>query len=113
MWSVADGAYLNDLLPLRYDEATTYNNFVSKPLYVALANYATPNNHLLHTFLAKVSVGLAGNEPWAIRLPALLAGIADAMPLTRGAKGLMALDSAISVGAVLLIAARAVNVLGQ
>jgi hypothetical protein len=36
----------------------------------------------------------------------------DAMPLTRGAKGLMALDSVISVGAVLLIAARAVNVLG-
>ena len=36
----------------------------------------------------------------------------DAMPLTRGAKALMALDSVISVGAVLLIAARAVNVLG-
>ena len=67
-------AYLD--VPLRYDEATTYNNFVSKPLYVALANYATPNNHLLHTFLAKVSVAVFGNEPWAIRLPALLAGIA-------------------------------------
>jgi hypothetical protein len=63
-------------VPMRYDEATTYNNFVSKPLYVALANYATPNNHLLHTFLAKVSVALFGNEPWAIRLPALIAGIA-------------------------------------
>jgi hypothetical protein len=36
----------------------------------------------------------------------------DAMPLTRWAKGLMALDAIISVGAVLLIAARAVNVLG-
>jgi hypothetical protein len=36
----------------------------------------------------------------------------DAMPLTRRAKGLMALDSIISVGAVLLVAARAVNVLG-
>jgi hypothetical protein len=67
-------AYLD--VPMRYDEATTYNNFVSKPLYVALANYATPNNHLLHTFLAKVSVSLFGNEPWAVRLPALVAGIA-------------------------------------
>jgi hypothetical protein len=37
----------------------------------------------------------------------------DAMPLTRWAKGLMALDAVISVGAVLLIAARAVNVLGS
>jgi hypothetical protein len=36
----------------------------------------------------------------------------DAMPLTRWAKALMALDAVISVGAVLLIAARAVNVLG-
>jgi 4-amino-4-deoxy-L-arabinose transferase-like glycosyltransferase len=67
-------AYLD--VPMRYDEATTYNNFVSKPLYVALANYATPNNHLLHTFLAKVSVSLFGNEPWAVRLPALVAGTA-------------------------------------
>jgi hypothetical protein len=36
----------------------------------------------------------------------------DAMPLTRWAKSLMALDTIISVGAVLLVAARAVNVLG-
>lgn len=47
---------------------------------------------------------------------ALTNGIAfsptDAMPLTRWAKGTMALDAMISVGAVLLIAARAVNVLG-
>ena len=67
-------AYLD--VPLRYDEATTYNNFVSKPLHVALANYATPNNHLLHTFLAKLSVAAFGSAEWAIRLPALLAGVA-------------------------------------
>ena len=47
---------------------------------------------------------------------ALTNGIAfsptDAMPLTRWAKTLMALDAMMSVAAVLLIAARAVNVLG-
>ena len=63
-------------VPMRYDEATTYNNFVSKPLYVGLAHYPQPNNHVLHTFLAKVSVTALGSAPWAIRLPALLAGIA-------------------------------------
>jgi hypothetical protein len=63
-------------VPLRYDEATTYDNYVSKPLYVALANYSAPNNQLLHTFLAKVSVTVFGNATWAIRLPALLAGLA-------------------------------------
>ena len=48
---------------------------------------------------------------------ALTNGIAfsptDAMPLTRRAKTLMGLDALISVGAVLLVAARAVNVLGS
>ena len=37
----------------------------------------------------------------------------DAMPLTRLAKGLMGLGALISVGSVLLVAARAVNVLGS
>jgi len=48
---------------------------------------------------------------------ALTNGIAfsptDAMPLTRGAKALMALQATISVAAVLLVTARAVNVLGM
>ena len=48
---------------------------------------------------------------------ALTNGIAfsptDAMPLTRRAKTLMGLEAMISVGAVLLVAARAVNVLGS
>jgi hypothetical protein len=48
---------------------------------------------------------------------ALTNGIAfsptDAMPLTRRAKTLMALEAMISIGAVLLVAARAVNVLGS
>ena len=48
---------------------------------------------------------------------ALTNGIAfsptDAMPLTRRAKTLMGLDALSSVGAVLLVAARAVNVLGS
>jgi hypothetical protein len=35
------------------------------------------------------------------------------MPLTRHAKALMALEAGISVAAVLLVAARAVNVLGS
>ena len=35
------------------------------------------------------------------------------MPLTRKAKSLMAVESMISVAAVLLVAARAVNILGS
>ena len=60
--------------------------------------------------------------PWYPRLGdytyvALTNGIAfsptDAMPLTRKAKALMSAESIISVGAILLVAARAVNVLGS
>jgi hypothetical protein len=63
-------------VPLRYDEATTYVNYVSKPLYVALSNYSEPNNHLLHTAVAKLSVTLFGSGTTALRLPALIAGVA-------------------------------------
>jgi len=62
-------------LPMRYDEATTFNNYASKPLYIALSDYGTPNNHLLQTFLVHLSTAIFGTAPWAIRLPALLAGV--------------------------------------
>ena len=61
--------------PMRYDEATTYDNYVSKPLYVSLANYSTPNNHLLNTALAAVSVTIGGSGPAAVRAPAFVAGV--------------------------------------
>jgi hypothetical protein len=60
----------------------------------------------------------AGWEPdvWDYLYLALTNSIAfsptDAMPLTRNAKALMAVGSMISVIAILLVAARAVNVLG-
>jgi uncharacterized membrane protein len=60
----------------------------------------------------------AGWEPdvWDYLYVSLTNSIAfsptDAMPLTRNAKALMAIGSMISVVAVLLVAARAVNVLG-
>ena len=70
-------------VPMRYDEAATYNAYVSKPLYIGLSNYSAPNNHLFHTFLAKLSVETFGSAPWVVRLPALLAGIA-VIPATFG-----------------------------
>ncbi len=61
--------------PMHTDEAYTFNVYVSKPLYIALTYYSAPNNHLFHTFLSHISYMLFGNHPWAIRLPALVAGI--------------------------------------
>lgn len=61
--------------PMRFDEAFTYMNFVSMPLYIGLSYYTAPNNHPLHTLLSHISCLLFGNRPWAIRLPALLSGM--------------------------------------
>jgi hypothetical protein len=59
---------------IRYDEAATYLNFVSRPLYRALSNYSYPNNHLFNTLLARLGVLTLGDTTFALRLPALVAG---------------------------------------
>ncbi|MBT3606346.1 MAG: hypothetical protein HOE48_01990 [Candidatus Latescibacteria bacterium] len=61
--------------PMRHDEAFTFTNYASKPLFVALSNYSFPNNHLFHTFLVHIFYLCFGNHEWIIRLPALFTGI--------------------------------------
>ncbi len=61
--------------PMQYDEAFTFDYYASKPLYVALSVYFSPNNHLFHTLLVFVAHRILGNHPWALRLPALVAGL--------------------------------------
>jgi hypothetical protein len=60
--------------PIRYDEALTFNEFASRPLYYGLSFYPDPNNHLLNTLLMHVSFVVLGNQPWVLRLPAFVAG---------------------------------------
>ncbi len=66
-------AFVNQ--PMRYDEALTFTEFASRPLYYGLAYYPDPNNHLFNTLLVHVAFGVLGNQPWVLRLPALLAGV--------------------------------------
>jgi len=61
--------------PMRYDEAITFVEYASRPFYVALSFYNTPNNHVFHTLLVRLAYLALGNHPWALRLPALLAGL--------------------------------------
>jgi len=60
--------------PIRYDEATTVLGYASKPIYLGLSLYNEPNNHLFHTLLVHLSIGIFGISEWSVRLPALLAG---------------------------------------
>lgn len=61
--------------PMRYDEAWTFTAYVAKPLLIGLSDYSTPNQHIFHSLLVRLSYLLFGNQPWAIRLPALLTGV--------------------------------------
>jgi hypothetical protein len=61
--------------PMRYDESVTYVHYASRPIYIGLTTYTAPNNHVLHTVLVHISTALFGGAPWAIRLPAFLAGV--------------------------------------
>jgi uncharacterized membrane protein len=90
--------------PMRTDEALTYLQFASKPLLQALADYAAPNNHLWHTFWVHLSTRLFGEAEWAIRLPALLAGLL-LIPLTYGAiRALYGRQAALFAAALVTIA---------
>jgi hypothetical protein len=61
--------------PMRADEAFTYNEYATRSTYDAVSLYTFPNNHLFHTLLVHLSVMAFGGALWAVRLPALLAGI--------------------------------------
>jgi hypothetical protein len=61
--------------PMRYDEAITFLEYASRPFYVALSFYNTPNNHLFHTLLVRLAYLALGNHPWALRFPTFLAGL--------------------------------------
>jgi hypothetical protein len=85
--------------PMRYDEAYTFLNYVNGDFTRAFY-YPIPNNHVLHTLLAKLSTHIWGAHPESIRLPALLAGIASiplvfclCRELLRGPSGLFAAAS--------------------
>jgi hypothetical protein len=60
--------------PIRYDEAVTRLRYVSLPLAEAVSVYDLPNNHVLHTLLARLSVDALGDTLPALRLPAWTAG---------------------------------------
>lgn len=66
--------------PIRYDEAHTYMTFV-EPGADWLFYYQEPNNHVGHTLLVYISTSLFGDQPWAIRIPAFLAGVLS-VPMT-------------------------------
>lgn len=62
-------------LPVFTDEAQTFVNYASRPLYATLSFYSHNNNHLFHSLLVHLIYGFFGSNVTLLRLPALFAGI--------------------------------------
>lgn len=71
--AVLRGIALNQ--QLWYDEMTTLVQSVRRPLGEILTTYASQNQHLLYSVLARMSMNLFGDHIWTLRLPAVLFGV--------------------------------------
>jgi hypothetical protein len=88
--------------PMRYDESLTFNEFASRPLYYGLSFYPDPNNHLLNTLFMHVAYAGLGNQPWILRLPALIGGVL-LVPATYGLTRLLSGQRGAALLAALLV----------
>ena len=62
--------------PMRFDEAKTFLETVAQAWPELLA-YHDPNNHLLHSILARLTTDVLGSHPASLRLVAAIAGMAS------------------------------------
>ncbi len=58
------------------DEIATVVDYRDLSPLGVLLTYVKPNNHLLNTELVKLMTGLVGEREWAVRLPAVIFGVA-------------------------------------
>jgi hypothetical protein len=61
---------------MRYDESVTYLYFASQSWTTVVSSYTYPNNHVFHSLLVKAFASVLGDDPWVLRLPAFIAGVA-------------------------------------
>ena len=59
-----------------FDEIATVINYVRPPALQTVTNYGSANNHVMNSVMAHVAAAVWGEQPWAIRLPSILFGIA-------------------------------------
>ncbi len=62
---------------LWFDEILTYVNFANTPFGEIITTFHSQNNHLLYSLLAHGSFLIFGESAWALRLPAVLFGVAS------------------------------------
>ena len=68
---------------LWYDEVVTLVSYMDVPTADLFSVYQNLNNHIFFTIQAQVTTGLFGDTAWALRLPAVLMGLASIWALWR------------------------------
>ena len=58
------------------DEITPILAYEQMSIFHVITSYVSSNNHLLNTLLVKLVIGFFGEQEWAVRLPAMLFGVA-------------------------------------
>ena len=59
------------------DEVLTLVNYVRLPMPAIVTSFYDDNQHMLFSMLARISVVVFGESAWALRLPAVVAGVAS------------------------------------
>lgn len=65
------------VIPMTHDEASSWLNYHTTPIWSCFSDpkcWGTANNHWLNTLLFQWCESLFGNDPWALRIPNVLAG---------------------------------------
>ncbi len=69
---VINGIYFLPNLPFHIDERFTYLYFVNKGLFVSLAYYPNPNNHIFYTLICNFSNLFFSNPKWVMKIPVFI-----------------------------------------
>ena len=94
--------------PMRYDESVTYLYFASQSWTTVVSSYTYPNNHVFHSLLVKSFATVLGDDPWVLRLPAFIAGVAMIPATYAVGRRLFGSDAAL-IGAALVSASGALT----
>jgi mannosyltransferase len=62
---------------LWFDEIVTLLDSARHPVSQIMTQYAGQNQHMLYSLLGHASIRVLGEQPWALRLPAVLFGVAS------------------------------------
>ncbi|WP_171231109.1 glycosyltransferase family 39 protein [Ruegeria sp. HKCCA6707] len=88
---------------LWYDEVNTLVDYVRLPLAQLFTQYDSLNNHVFFTLQGKASIGLFGESAWALRLPAVLWGVASLWALWLLARRVVPVPEALMATALMAV----------